>query len=183
MAPTMAAPLWSVNVPLIVEGCCACVVTGRKNKIPTALAETKTKKRSSLIFPPLPLARELKVVPVTMCRASLGCDPSPNQRARSFALRILTKIEIPLGFLAQRLCLARPSHRSPELQLTAIQSVRQWLAPKILRFTVARRRRIFTVFPCAESRLIVDGPASSASRRLRKRLVSFRDTGKSLCRT
>jgi hypothetical protein len=25
------------------------------------------------------------------------------------------------------------------------------------RFTVARRRRLFTVFPCAESRVIVDG--------------------------
>lgn len=29
--------------------------------------------------------------------------------------------------------------------------------PKFLRLTVARRRRLFTVFPCAESPLIVDG--------------------------
>src|SRR5208282_6879395 len=29
--------------------------------------------------------------------------------------------------------------------------------PKLLRLTVARRRRLFTVFPCAESPVIVDG--------------------------
>jgi hypothetical protein len=38
-----------------------------------------------------------------------------------------------------------------------------------VRLTVARRRRFFTVFPCAESPVIVDGGhASSAARRLRR---------------
>jgi hypothetical protein len=36
---------------------------------------------------------------------------------------------------------------------------------KILRLTVARRRRLFTVFPCAESPVIVDGDAQKMSER------------------
>jgi hypothetical protein len=41
--------------------------------------------------------------------------------------------------------------------MALIHRAGQWRAPKLLRLTVARRRRIFTVFPCAESRVIVDG--------------------------
>src|SRR5271155_2745731 len=77
-APTIAAPLGSVNVPLIVAVDCACVTAG--------IAKSKTSKnpaarpgmRRSLIFPPLPLARELKVVPM---------------RSRSWRARI--RIETP----------------------------------------------------------------------------------------
>src|ERR1700730_10449153 len=47
-------------------------------------------------------------------------------------------------------------------------------AENLLRLTVARRRRFFTVFPCAESRVIVDGALCWRERRLRKLKVLSR---------
>jgi len=44
---------------------------------------------------------------------------------------------------------ARPSH--PGIESRSIRWPGQWHAPKNFRLTVARRRRFFTVFPCAES--------------------------------
>jgi len=40
-------------------------------------------------------------------------------------------------------------------QLSRIESqpTKQWSAPNNSRLTVARRRRLFTVFPCTESRV------------------------------
>ena len=51
---------------------------------------------------------------------------------------------------------ARPSQRAANRDPFA---GRQWHAPEYFRLTVARRRRIFTVFPYAESQVIVDGAA------------------------
>jgi hypothetical protein len=52
---------------------------GRKNKNPKQLAEARNKKRSSLIFPPLPLARELKVVLAsTLCAVFLRSVTDSN---------------------------------------------------------------------------------------------------------
>src|SRR5580700_11377817 len=84
-APTIAASLGSVKVPLIEAVCCAGVEVSRKNKHPNQLATARTKKRSSLIFPPLPLARELKVVLVTMRLAPVVFPASrPGQKDREF---------------------------------------------------------------------------------------------------
>jgi hypothetical protein len=50
-----------------------------------------------------------------------------------------------------------PIHSCESHLENAIRNPEQWRVPKILRLTVARRRRLFTVFPCAESLVIVDG--------------------------
>jgi hypothetical protein len=50
---------------------------------------------------------------------------------------------------------ARPSQTV--LESERILRAAQWHAPNNIRLTVARRRRIFTVFPYAESPVIVDG--------------------------
>ena len=100
----------------------------------------------SHFFPFLPLARELKVVPVRMriaCLLGLRLRRSPG-----------------LGdFTPVQPGQQRPSHSRSNG--SAIRCSKQWLVPKIFRLTVARRRRLFTVFPCTESRVIVDGARNS----------------------
>jgi hypothetical protein len=52
---------------------------------------------------------------------------------------------------------ARPSHREPRIAIACNSKPTTVARAENSRLTVARRRRLFTVFPCAESRVIVDG--------------------------
>src|ERR1700689_4257380 len=56
-----------------------------------------------------------------------------------------------------------------ESRLAAILCFRQWCALKKFRLTVARRRRFFTVFPRAESLMIVYGAVKIPHAPLRTR--------------
>ena len=140
MALEIAAPLGSVNVPLIVEVDCAGVTEGWKIANPKRIDAAR--KLWSLIVPPLPLARELKVVPVGARRA---CEPG-------LRLRRSPGLSGKARFARAGLSAAFPS--CIELDSSLPRTVAY--AEKF-RLTVARRRRLFTVFPCAESRVIVDG--------------------------
>src|SRR5208282_2741731 len=70
----IAELLGSVSVPLIVAFVCACVGEGWKSAKPKRIAARKVQ---SLIVPPLPLARELKVVPVRAASARTWIETPP----------------------------------------------------------------------------------------------------------
>jgi hypothetical protein len=57
----------------------------------------------------------------------------------------------------------RPSHRGSKTSDSLLETVAR---ARTFRLTVARRRRLFTVFPCTESRVIVDGEPNFLARRL-----------------
>jgi hypothetical protein len=97
-----------------------------------------------------------------------GVEGCPDARAYAQRIRIETPPVSWLGGLSRQRrnsSAAFPSpHRIGKDSMTG--SVAR--TDNLLRLTVARRRRHFTVFPCAESRVIVDGALCWTERRLRK---------------
>src|SRR5271163_2276284 len=74
VALEIAELLGSVSVPVIVAFLCACVGEGWESARPKRIAARKVQ---SLIVPPLPLARELKVVPVRTTSARTWIETPP----------------------------------------------------------------------------------------------------------
>jgi hypothetical protein len=106
-----------------------------------------------------------------MCRAVRPAIPDRIKGFASSAHRILTKIEIPLGFLARRFCLAQPSHRGLELQLAQFEANDSGTRRK---FSALQSRGGDGFSPSSRARSLgfVDGAASSACRRLRNLVAS-----------
>jgi hypothetical protein len=70
---------------------------------------------------------------------------------------------------------ARPSHRESRTAIACSSKPTTVARAENFRLTVARRRRLFTVFPCAESRVIVDGAMHHCSSPLAKVNCYLRD--------
>ena len=98
--------------------------------------------RTLFIVPPLPLAREIKVV-----LRLAGTRPSKIGGAKGLAG---SRIRRSPGSASVSQCGLPVSPGSNSA------GKNQWLAQVNQRFTVARRRRLFTVFPCTESQVEVN---------------------------
>src|SRR6202795_1797539 len=150
-APAIAAPLGSVNVPLIVAVFCACAVAGTTksvtNRNPAAMAG---------------IPRSLMITSSPSRAGVEGCPDAPTPLA-CVRIRIETP---PVSWLGGPAPLrsgpipAKPGQQGglPVPATDLDDSLRGTVArAENFRLTVARRRRLFTVFPCAESPVIVDG--------------------------
>jgi hypothetical protein len=147
-----AAPDVSVTTPVIVADRCAWVGKGsRKNS-----AKAKTKNARMAFWSLM----------VSLSPSRAGVEGCPHSRS-AHRKRMRTRIETPpVSWLGGKtMCAAFPSpHHSRKCLKSESESADSDARYKLLRLTVARRRRIFTVFPCAESLVEVSGQASQASR-------------------
>src|SRR5271155_3807971 len=116
VAPEIAELLGSVSVPVIVAFVCACVGEGWKSAKPKRIAARKVQ---SLIVPPLPLARELKVVPVRAASARTWIETPPVSWLGG-------ETRLPGPIRLRHVIRDEPDYRRPSHPVAA----GQWLAPK-----------------------------------------------------
>src|SRR5215469_929352 len=152
-APERAAPLGSVSVPVTVELVCAWATTTWKNANRTP-ARTAG-RRSSLMVSSSPSRAGAEGCPdARIWRAQQGETPSVSWLGGVFpVIRDCSDRPIVSGYRQRRSVGAT----FPSCSAREFRARKTVVAPKEFRLTVARRRRLFTVFPCAESRVKVDG--------------------------
>jgi hypothetical protein len=139
--PATPPPVASVNVPEIrpsgaFDWACNGMLTAK-----TKDARKATRKKAVFIFsPPLPHAWELKV----------GLAMENSRRLRT----------TPVSWLGGTgPWLHRAGARPSRSDAPNSSDSPQWLAQCFFRLTVARRRRLGTVFPCTQFAIIVRGRA------------------------